>query len=120
MKFIGIDYGDKNIGIAVSDEEGKIAFPRTTIQNDGSAVEAIWKLCTDETIGTIVVGVPISFSGMPSEQEHKTRAFGKLVEHMIASIPVAYENEIFTTKIGKTDAGAAAVILQGYLDRMRE
>ena len=114
MKFIGIDHGDKRIGIAVSDETMTFAFPRVVLQNTKTVFEEIKKICGDENIAKIVVGVPISFSGGKSAQAEKVESFGEGLE-MFLSIPVEYENEIFTTKIGRDDASAAALILQSYL-----
>src|SRR3989338_6747100 len=117
MKFLGLDHGDKRIGIAVSDETMTFAFPRVVLQNTKTVFEEIKKICGDENIVKIVVGVPISFSGGKSAQAEKIEKFGKELE-AFSGIPVEYENEIFTTKIGRDDASAAALILQGYLDRL--
>ena len=119
MKFLGIDHGDKRIGIAVSDETMTFAFPRVVLHNTKTIFKEIKKICGDENIAKIVVGMPISFSGGKSAQAEKVERFGEELE-MFLSIPVEYENEIFTTKIGRDDASAAALILQGYLDRLHK
>ena len=119
MKLLGIDHGDKRIGIAVSDETMTFAFPRVVLHNTKTIFKEIKKICGDENIAKIVVGMPISFSGGKSAQAEKVERFGEELE-MFLSIPVEYENEIFTTKIGRDDASAAALILQGYLDRSRK
>ena len=119
MKLLGLDHGDKRIGIAVSDETMTFAFPRVVLQNTEKIFEEIKKICGEENIVKIVVGVPISFSGGKSAQAEKTEKFGKELE-AFSGIPVEYENEIFTTKIGQNDASAAALILQSYLDKIRK
>ena len=119
MKLLGIDHGDKRIGIAVSDETMTFAFPRVVLHNTKTIFKEIKKICGDENIAKIVVGMPISFSGGKSTQAEKVGRFGEELE-MFLSIPVEYENEIFTTKIGRDDASAAALILQGYLDRLHK
>jgi len=119
MKLLGIDHGDKRIGIAVSDETMTFAFPRVVLHNTKTIFKEIKKICGDENIAKIVVGMPISFSGGKSAQAEKVERFGEELE-MFLSIPVEYENEIFTTKIGRDDASAAALILQGYLDRLHK
>ena len=119
MKLLGLDYGDKRIGIAVSDETMTFAFPRVVLQNTKTVFEEIKKICGDENIAKIVVGMPTSFSGGKSAQAEKTEKFGKALEAFLG-IPVGYENEIFTTKIGRDDASAAALILQSYLDKIRK
>ena len=124
MKFLGIDYGDKRVGIAVSDEGGVFAFPRAVLQNTGKIFDEIKKICAEEEIEKIIVGVPISFSGGQSAQAEKVFAFVESLKSYIA-MPIEKENEIFSTKsaldmgTGKEtiDQSAAAIILQGYLDR---
>ena len=126
MKFLGVDYGDKRVGIAVSDESGIFAFPRAVLQNTGKIFDEIKKICAEEVIEKIIVGVPISFSGGQSAQAGKVFAFVKSLKSYIA-IPIENENEIFSTKAAldmgaskeKIDQSAAAIILQSYLDRTR-
>jgi len=126
MKFLGVDYGDKRVGIAVSDEGGIFAFPRAVLQNTGKIFDEIKKICVEEEIEKIIVGVPISFSGGQSAQAGKVFAFVKSLKSYIA-IPIENENEIFSTKAAldmgaskeKIDQSAAAIILQSYLDRTR-
>lgn len=127
MKALSIDYGEKNIGIAISDEEGMMAFPRMTIRNSGFVPDAILRLCEEEKIETIVLGVPVSFSGGESEQARVTVAFGaELAEY--TGIPVVHENEVLSSKMAdmlgstkaKRDQNAAAIILQTWLDRIRK
>ena len=126
MKFLGVDYGDKRVGIVVSDEVGVFAFPRAVLQNTGKIFDEIKKICVEEEIEKIIVGVPISFSGGQSAQAGKVFAFVKSLKSYIA-IPIENENEIFSTKAAldmgaskeKIDQSAAAIILQSYLDRTR-
>ena len=119
MKYLGLDHGDKRIGIAVSDETMTFAFPRVVLHNTKTIFKEIKKICGDENIAKIVVGMPISFSGGKSAQAENTEKFGKELEAFLG-VPVEYENEIFTTKIGRDDASAAALILQSYLDKIRK
>lgn len=127
MKALGIDYGEKNIGIAISDEEGMMAFPRTTIRNTASVPDDIVRLCEEEKIETVVLGVPVSFSGMESEQARITVAFGANLAKRVG-VPVVHENEVLSSKmadmLGSTkanrDQNAAAIILQTWLDRNRK
>ena len=126
MKFLGIDYGDKRIGIAVSDETGSFAFPRAVLQNTGKIFDEIKKICAEEEIEKIIVGVPISFSGGQSAQAGKVLEFAEHLKQY-TNIPIEKENEIFSTKVAldmgaskeKIDQSAAAIILQSYLDRTR-
>ena len=96
MKFLGIDYGDKRVGIAVSVESGIFAFPRAVLQNTGKIFDEIKKICAEEEIEKIIVGVPISFSGGQSAQAEKVLEFAEKngIEfelHNIADAAVAEE-----------------------------
>jgi len=119
MKFLGLDFGDKRIGVAISDEEGRMAFPRGVVHNSPRVFSDIQKMCADERVEKIVLGLPIPFSGKSSVQTEAVKRFGVALE-AAAGIPVEYANEIFTTKIGKSDESAAALILQGWLDRTKK
>lgn len=127
MRYLGIDYGEKRIGIAVSDPGGKIAFPKKVIFNRGNP--RMWKqlksLLEEEEISEIVVGLPVALDGRETEETRKVCAFAEILKKEI-SRPVHFENEMLTThmverlgvKREHTDAAAAAVILQSYLDRI--
>lgn len=127
MRYLGIDYGEKRIGIAISDEEGTIAFPRVTLRNSPSMYLEIKKMCDEENIGKIILGIPISFSGELSAQAKAVQRFGDALRAAVG-VPIEYQNEIFSSKIAqdsgvkkeKNDQSAAAVILQGWLDRIRK
>ncbi len=125
MRYLGIDYGSKRIGIAISDEEGKIAFPHATVDgSDGRAVQTIADLARSEAVGKIIVGLPLSFQG-ETEQTRAAEAFAAQLRRAV-QLPVEFENEILTSKMGEKggierkhlDAASAALILQSYLDRI--
>lgn len=123
MKYLGIDYGERRIGIAVSDEDGIIAFPRTTIENTTSTLSEIKKICDAEKPARIIIGMPMLI-GEISPMMRTIRMFGDTLTQC-TNIPVAYENEMFTTKMATRDGAkkntvdqsSAALILQSYLDR---
>lgn len=116
MKYLGLDFGGKRIGVAISDDEMKIAFPRITLENSPSVIADIKHMCEEEGVDAVVLGIPVSLSGGISAQAESVRRFGESL-HEALGLLVLYENELYTTKMAKTDEGAAALILQGYLDR---
>jgi putative Holliday junction resolvase len=75
MKMLGIDFGTKNIGLAISDEAGIAAYPRQVIRNDQKLIEVIAKLVQDEDIGTIVLGESIDQSGQENAIMRHVRKF---------------------------------------------
>lgn len=123
MKYLGIDYGAKRIGIAVSDDTGMIAFPLETIPNDGHAIAYIAQLANEKKTDLVVVGDTRTWRGAenpitPEAEKFITRlsARGVIVERgweagsSIEASRYAPEGE------SHNDAAAAAVILQRFLD----
>ena len=124
MKYLGIDYGAKRVGIAVSDEGGTIAFPRGTLENGPDIVERIARRATEENAEMIVVGDTRSFSGL---ENPVTKESDEFVERLkkTTGLPVvrAWEagSSIEASRYAPEgqehdDASAAAVILQRFLD----
>lgn len=130
MKVLGVDFGTKNIGIAVSDETQKMAFPKAILTNNAKILEEIKKILDENSAGKIVLGDP----GENLIRE-KVLNFKALLEKTF-SLPVILEKEFMTSshvsqfsgkkpiarqekkEIGeKRDDSAAALILQRYLDK---
>lgn len=127
MKVLGIDYGTKKVGIAVSDEAGSVAFPYAVVPNTGDLAEKIQAICTKENIEAIVVGESRDFDGQPNPVMKKILPFKKKLEGKL-QLPVFLEPEYLTSKQARniqegsalTDASAAAIILQSYLDKVKK
>lgn len=123
MKYLGIDYGAKRIGLAVSDAGGTIAFPRETITNMRGVIGSIQKLIKDEKIDYIVVGDTKSYGGIPNPVTLQVRDFVDDLKKAV-DLPIASSWEAGSTMEANrydpsgahNDAAAAAVILQRYLD----
>lgn len=125
MRYIGIDYGSKRIGVAVSDDEGRMAFPVGVIINRGKRVlREIIERAKKEQAQIIVVGLPTGLDGKETEQTKTIKLFTATLAQAI-DIPVEMENEMFTSRMaagsgmkgGDIDASSAALILQSYLDK---
>ena len=125
MRYMGIDYGKKRVGVAISDEDGKMAFPREVLPNDAKLLARIKKLCEEQKIVTIVLGESNDFKGQPNKIMKDIEPF-KIDLWEETGLPVEYELEYLTSHqveniFGKTkmlDASAASIILQSYLDRI--
>ncbi len=121
MNYLGIDFGTKKIGLAKADEETKIATPLKTIPNNDSCLSSIEDIIKEEDIKVVVLGVPISFDGEEREMAKKTRRFGEELKKIVFNLK--FQNEVLTTKqaqryeVSDKDSSAAALILQGFLDR---
>src|SRR3989344_2356787 len=95
-KFLGIDYGGKRVGIAVSDENGVLSFPKTILPNDSSLMERISKIFKNENIAEIVVGESLNFKGEPNEIKKEADVFIKKLEENL-EVLVHREKEFLTT-----------------------
>ncbi len=125
MRYLGIDYGSKRTGIAVSDEEGRIAFPQETLE--AQVRQKIKKIVKEKSIGYIVVGLPRMPDGRETEETSEVRAFVLSLKKAV-DLPVTFEDELLTTRIvasegmqkNRKDESAAALILQSYLDKKNQ
>lgn len=136
-KALGIDYGDRRIGIAVSDANQQIVFPRKYILNEGDLEEVVQKikeLCKQEKVTLIVVGLPLNMEGDDTEQTLKVRIFTDHLKEVVDAEIVLHDERLTTrrsdvilTSIDKRskregakreeiDSIAASLILQNYLD----
>ena len=128
MRYMGIDYGRARVGVAVSDPNGKIAFPKGILdsRDSDSAIGALKKMIPEEKVERIIVGLPLAHDGGETGESRAVRAFARVLKEKI-SVPVEFENEIFTTRMAThegvkkkdVDAASAAIILQSYLDRRK-
>ena len=128
MRYLGIDYGNKKIGLALGDSETNVAVPLDVVKNSENIHQEIADLVKSEAIDQVVVGVPLSTTEGPgSPQLEKTKEFIKHLRHFV-SIPIHEEDERYTTAEAirlqreegagaEDDALAAMLILQAYLDQ---
>lgn len=133
-RIIGIDYGRKRIGVAVSDPLRIFASALETVQS-AKIIEYLQKYAEQETIVRFVVGYPINMNGQPSEAAADVEVFLKQLAKHFPNIPVTLEDERFTSVLAhramidggmkaserrdktSVDKISAAIILQSYLDR---
>ena len=124
MKYLGIDYGAKRVGIAVSDEAGTIAFPRSVLANDDELISQLSELIEKEKVETIVVGDTRSHGGKDNPVTTEAEAFVEALQSA-TDVPIERVWEMWSSieasryaPKGKEhdDASAAAVLLQRFLD----
>lgn len=124
---LGVDFGKSKIGLAIADEETKMAFAYDTLANDKSFFDALREIVVSENVKTVVVGMTVHEKDPESVLEKQL--FGEKIEKEIG-VSVVFQEEMFTTKmahanikmrggrdISKTDdQEAARIILQSWLD----
>lgn len=138
-RILGIDYGERRIGLALSDPLGMIAQPLPTLtrrRGKRPPVAPLARLAEENEAEAIVVGLPLTSGGDESDWTREVRAFGDALADR-TGLPVAYQDERMTSvraerairslnlpKVrrenkDRIDAAAAVLILQAYLDSKR-
>jgi putative Holliday junction resolvase len=140
VRALGIDYGERRIGLALSDATGLLASPWKQMSNDANAVSAARRLADevkrlqaeDDGLAAIVIGLPKRLNGEANEQTGRVQAFARLLA-LETTVPITLQDERLTShaadellaqrerdwrkRKAQLDAMAAAVILQEFLDR---
>jgi len=122
MKILGIDYGLKWIGVAISDDGRKMAFPYETLENNSKLFSRLNEIIKKEEIYKIIIGLPLNKKMKATSQTTEVENWAeKLIKEV--DLPIDFENEIFTTKAAdkyeakNRHSAAAAILLQSYLDK---
>ncbi len=137
MRILGLDYGSKTVGVAITDPTGLIAQPLLTLKRDRESmlrktVKEIEKIVSEYQVEKIILGLPFNMDDTEGERAEKTRAFHAMLTARI-SVPVEFMDERLTTmeareildesgmprSIQKTviDQVAAQLILEAYLNK---
>lgn len=123
---MGIDYGTKRVGIALSDESGTMAFPHAVLPNTAELTHMLTEIISKEAVGSVVIGHSLDRAGKENKVHEAVRELvGDLT--LEVGVPVHLEPEQYTTqeslriqgRTDKTDASAAALILDGYLRKQK-
>lgn len=122
-RILGIDYGTKRIGTALSDPDGKFALPNIVIKNSVSSYEEIIDLAKNNEVKMIVIGESLDYQGQPNkimpeiiDLKNRLENDGYVVK-LELEFMTSVQAERFQGKNGRSDASAAAIILQSYLDK---
>jgi putative Holliday junction resolvase len=139
LRIVGLDIGERRIGVAVSDATGTLARPLAVLRPAGLDVDAlqlvaneIVRLAAEEDgVGAIVVGLPRRLDGTPTEMTPRVEQFARSLREK-TSLPVTLQDERLSSREAESrlalrdkdwrsrkarlDAAAAAIILQDYLD----
>jgi putative Holliday junction resolvase len=135
---VGLDLGEKTIGVAVSDATRMIASPLETIRKGkfGDDAAALFKLMESRRAGGVVIGLPVNMDGTEGPRAQSSRAFARNLLRLRPELPIAFWDERMSSmavnrmlideadvsrarRAEVVDKAAAAWILQGALDRLR-
>ncbi len=133
---MGLDVGERRIGVAIADELGIIASPHSVVERRNGDLRQLQDLARANRVDRIVIGLPVGMSGREGPQAAIVREFAsQLEEELDPGIEIAFWDERLTTAVaeralrerpardrrvkGTVDAMAASIILQGYLDAQK-
>lgn len=137
MRLLALDVGDRRIGVAMSDPDGILASPFTTLERQAKdrSLEEILRIAEENDVAEIIVGIPYLMSGRVGPQARITMDYAdslakqthlpiRRVDERLSSIQaerLLRESGVRPSENkGKIDAAAAAIILQAYLDSNRD
>lgn len=123
MRYLGIDYGSKRIGLALSDETKTIVTPLSVLSNDKNAISELLRVCQKNEVEVVVVGESKNYDQVDNNIMKEARPFVDILKNALG-IPVYFHPEFLTSreaehiqgKNNMLDASAAALILKSYLD----
>jgi putative Holliday junction resolvase len=133
MRYLGVDYGTKRVGIALSDEAGTMGFPHAILANTPGLAAEVAALAKREGVGAVVIGESRNLDGEANPIHAAAHALGDALQKAL-DMPVVYEPEAYTSALARrapertektrapkaraaVDASAAALILTSYLSR---
>lgn len=140
-KLLALDFGEKRIGVAVSDDNRKYSFSRDHMQNDKEFLPKILRLMREENVSRIIIGYPLNFKSEKTIQTEKTEEFRNSLEDFLLKnsfhAEIVFYDERLTSKIaesgllnsgmkkkkrqekGIVDSMSAQIILQDYIDKLK-
>lgn len=138
MRALGLDVGERRIGVALCDELGILAGPLTTVpvprRGRGQELQELARIARERGVERVVVGLPTSLNGTEGPQAKAVRAFAERLAPLL-DVPIDFWDERYTTaqaertmierglkreaRRARIDAAAAAIMLQDYLDSRR-
>ena len=136
MRIVGLDLGEKRIGVAAADDRTGVAVPVTTVPTGADLVGTVSSVVREQAADELVIGMPLSMTGALGPQAQKTAAIVDELRELLAipvhtwderlssvqasrSAPALGRKKSARTAVAGRDAAAAAIILQAFMDRRR-
>lgn len=126
-RLLGIDYGTKRVGVALTDELGSMAFPHAVLANDSSLVKNLCKVISEKNVSEVVIGHSLDKEGQPNSIHSKVEEL-MMDLTLEVGLPIHLEPELYTTQAAlriqgrntMTDAAAATLILDNFIVRNKK
>lgn len=136
MRIIGIDFGERRIGVAAADDRTRVAIPGQTVEVSGDPIDYLVRIIEEQHADEVVFGLPISLTGAENQQSARIREVVEALGERV-TIAIHFQDERLTTvqadrvtrqpgkprgkrsTPGNRDSVAAAILLQAYIDGRR-
>lgn len=136
MRIIGLDLGERRVGVAAADEAVRVAVPVATVPVAGDLLETVLGIVREQEAGEVVIGLPLSLTGAMGPQAQRVMGVVQALQQRL-NIPVyTWDERLTTVQAGRRshvsrrrrtrrpasshrDAAAAAIMLQAFLDSQR-
>lgn len=122
-RVMGIDYGSKRVGVSLTDEDGRIAFPKAVLPNDRFLASSLTELIVGNNVSEVVIGESRDNAGQENSIARSARALAQGIE-ADTGVTIHFEPEFWSsqevrthTGASRVDAEAAAVILNSFLTK---
>ena len=124
MKILGIDYGDKRVGLAIAESESRAVAPFKILENQPDLLSELKDIIKEEDITEIIVGLPLNLKGQATKQTQKVQEFVNQLKKTV-KLPIKTFDERLTSKIYQRsrkksiDDLAAMNILESFLTSLK-
>ncbi|HEX3099934.1 MAG TPA: Holliday junction resolvase RuvX [Patescibacteria group bacterium] len=126
MKILGIDYGTKRVGLAISDETQTLAR-ELAILSPKEFWQQVKELVENESIERVVIGLPLNMSGESTASTEAAQEFSDELQKRFPELPIEFMDERLSSVMAESmgrktdvDSLAAQIILQNYLDKAKQ
>jgi putative Holliday junction resolvase len=130
MRIVGIDLGERRIGVAAADDRMNVAIPVDTVDAGVDQVETVSRIVQDQHAEEVVIGLPLSMSGAVGPQAEKVLAIVEALRERLGLTVHTWDERLTSVQAGRSakkgaggaasrDAFAAALLLQTFLDSRR-
>jgi len=118
-KYLGVDYGDRRVGIAISDENKEVSFPRSFLEYTGRKhlVAQIEKFCEQEGVNRIIIGLPIMMNGEFGERAQKTQVFHDKLKEAMPDMDIVLFDERLSTEFAITNLRGQGIKAKNQRDK---
>lgn len=130
MRIVGIDLGERRIGVAAADDRVRVAIPVDTVEVGRDLVETVERIVAEQQADEVVIGLPLSMSGAIGPQAQKALEMVEALRERLGAAVHTWDERLTTVQASRSgakraggqasrDAAAAALLLQAFLDSRR-